>query len=180
MERRGDSRDSQTLRAMYPRRPQWGDDWDATHGLTQVSRSHPTDRLPASALPETDESERTVIIPAQRQRSSARIPAAPQTRRPPAPRWYRPVAFVAVLVVLVGAVGYQIVQATHQPLSAAASVPAPSGHGPWTTSNGSVLNKRGHPSNREHVGYPQCAAALPRLHHVPAHHHPVERPPWLL
>src|SRR5260370_8947379 len=103
MEQRRDSRESRTLRAMYPKSPQLGDDPDATRVLTQVSRPQPTDRLPAIALPETAAPERTLIVPAkqQQQRMLARIPAAPQIRRPPVSRSSRLITFLALLVALV-------------------------------------------------------------------------------
>jgi hypothetical protein len=80
-----------------------------------------------------------LIIPAQQQRMLARLPAAPQMRRPPISRWSRLITFVAVLVALSVAIGYQLVQATHEPPPTTASVPAPSGRGPWSVTSGSLV-----------------------------------------
>ena len=156
MERRRE-RESRTLRAMYPTYPQLGDnpDADATHvvtGVSRLSRSRPTDRLRTLALSETETDERperTLILPAQQyqqQRTLARVPApaAPQLRRSPVSHLSRLITFVVVLVALVVALGLRIVQATHQPPSTSTtasitSVPAPSGHGPWSTSSGALV-----------------------------------------
>jgi hypothetical protein len=130
---------------MYPQSPQVGDDLDVTRGLPPVSRphpTHPTDRLPARALPKTDAPERTLIVPSpqQQQRALARIPAAPQVRRPPVSGLSRLSTFGAVLVALAVAIGYHVVQATHQqPPPTTASVPAPSGRGPWSASSGALV-----------------------------------------
>ena len=167
--RRGrESRESRTLRAMYPAYPQLGDDHDpdadATRVVTPVprlarrSRPRPTDRLPALALPKTETDQppqRTLILPAQqqhqrRQQTLARLPvptpalAAPQPRRSPVSRVSRLSTFGAVLVALVVALCLHVVQATHQPPSttttaSVASVPAPSGRGPWSASSGALV-----------------------------------------
>jgi hypothetical protein len=119
--------------------PQLGDDPDATRILTKVSRPRPTYRLPAIAAPETDEPERTLIVPSQPQRTLARIPAASQARRLPVSRFSRLITFVGVLVALAVALGLHIAQATQQTPPPAASVPAPSGSGPWSAKSGSLV-----------------------------------------
>jgi hypothetical protein len=130
-----ESRESRTLRAMYPTSPHPGADPDTTRVLTPVTRPRPTYRLPALAEPATDEQpEHTLIVPAQQQRALVRIPAVPRQRPPSVSHVSRLVTYAAVLVTLVVALGLHIVQATHQPATASATVPAPSGRGPWTAS----------------------------------------------
>lgn len=139
MERRSDSRENRTLRAMSSKHPSVGGDQQATRVLTQVSHPYPSDRLPAVVQPQAEQPERMLIIPAQQQRALARIPAAPQLRRPPARRLSPLITFLVVFVALAAVLSYQLVQASHESPLTNVSVPAPSGSGPWTVSSGSIV-----------------------------------------
>ena len=142
-ERRRDlSRESQTLRAMFPTPVRSSHEEDEPETLrigTPGLPSRPVDRLPALTPARTDASERMLIVPARPQtRTLSRLPAGQRRRRSLA-GFSRQITFVAVLIALVGALGYQVILTTRQPSSAAAIIPAPSGRGPWTASSGALM-----------------------------------------
>ena len=138
--RRDPRRDSQTLRAMFrtsAQLPQPVDEVETTR--IEVARAHPraVDRLPTVALPKTDAPERMLIVPARPRRHTVARQSPP--RRPVISGWSRYLTFAVVLVALVAALGYQIIQTTPQVTGAAVALPIPSGHGPWSASSGALM-----------------------------------------
>ncbi len=109
------------------------------------SASLPTNRLPVPVEPrwrashdaDWETSAPTVIVPAP-SRTVMRLPTAAPARIPVS-RWPRIVMFAAVLVSAVVAFGLHVVQAQQQHAPVTASVPAPSGRGPWTATDGAVV-----------------------------------------
>lgn len=139
---RDPSRESQTLRAMFPRSatsPQEEVDPETMRIGAPGSPSRPVDRLPALTPAKTDASERMLIVPARQQRRalSQQLPA-PQRRRPTISGWSRTLTFLAVLVALGVGLLYQVVLPTPEHPAATFAFAA-SGHGPWTASSGALM-----------------------------------------